>query len=320
MEEREKSADSLQEKEFNGPDVSLIEQYANQYDTDILFLNGMITAEFVKPAIILSRQIRRKNVLLILVTPGGDPNVAYRLARFLQKHFARFTLFVTGPCKSAGTLVALGAHELIFGDFGELGPLDIQMLKKDDPLSQESGVATLSSLRMLTDEALDWIERETRKIRALSGGSISVRTASELITNAVIGLYKPILAQLDPIHLGEMQRALRITEEYGRRLIEKGQNADIQALKKLIEEYPAHAFIIDEPEAKNLFKSVRTPNALEQLIILALGDLALMPTEREIVPYGHGLLFLNKEDSSLSINAQFDGKVKHQKDQQSENS
>ncbi len=35
----------------------------------------------------------------------------------------RVTLWVIGPCKSAGTLVAIGAHEIAFAPHGELGPL-----------------------------------------------------------------------------------------------------------------------------------------------------------------------------------------------------
>ncbi len=47
-----------------------------------------------------------------MVTEGGDADPAYRIARCLQDHYDRFSLFVSGYCKSAGTLVALGAHEL----------------------------------------------------------------------------------------------------------------------------------------------------------------------------------------------------------------
>jgi ClpP class serine protease len=41
---------------------------------------------------------------------------------------------VSGYCKSAGTLIALGANELAFGEHGELGPLDVQIAKRDEVL------------------------------------------------------------------------------------------------------------------------------------------------------------------------------------------
>ena len=169
-------------------------------------------------------------------------------------------------------------------------------------------MATLTALRLLTTETIDRIRQEVRKLRILSQGSLSIRTATELVTNVVVELYNPILAKLDPIQLGEMQRALKITEEYGHRLLEKGQNINAGALKKLIEEYPTHSFIIDEPEARQLFKWVRPPSMLERMIALSLGELA--HKEKMLLECENGLLYLNLEDASLSINEQFSGNAK----------
>lgn len=65
--------------------------------------------------------------------------------------YERFTLFVSGLCKSAGTLVAVGAHELIMSDYGELGPLDVQMPKQDAVWEMQSGLTVMSTLNTLTE-------------------------------------------------------------------------------------------------------------------------------------------------------------------------
>lgn len=104
---------------------------AEETDADVIHYNGLIDRPIDKELIdnCISRR-KRTNALVILVTFGGDPNVAYRIARCLQNNYRRFSLYVSGCCKSAGTLIALGAHELVVSDHGELGPLDVQLSKK----------------------------------------------------------------------------------------------------------------------------------------------------------------------------------------------
>lgn len=74
-------------------------------------------------------------MLFMLVTTGGDADAAYRLATTLQNHYETITCYVTGYCKSAGTLVAIGAHSLVMSDCGELGPVDVQLYKEDEILT-----------------------------------------------------------------------------------------------------------------------------------------------------------------------------------------
>jgi ClpP class serine protease len=110
-------------------------------DTDIVLFNSGIERVRDRHAIkVLTERKKRKNVLLLLVTEGGDPDAAYRIARCLQDRYKKFSVLVAGYCKSAGTLLALGANELIFSENGELGPLDVQMEKKDELWEQESGL------------------------------------------------------------------------------------------------------------------------------------------------------------------------------------
>ena len=123
---------------------------ADNSNADVIVYNGTIKRWFDRSFIDLVAQKRKRpNVILILVTTGGDADSAFRIARALQRNYERFTCFVSGFCKSAGTLIAVGAHELVVCDHGELGPLDIQLSKKDALWEQESGAVVDTALRVV---------------------------------------------------------------------------------------------------------------------------------------------------------------------------
>jgi hypothetical protein len=63
---------------------------------------------------------------LLLYTQGGDGETAVRLARSAQSRCREFTVIVPDIAKSAGTILALGAHHIVMGPVSDLGPIDPQ--------------------------------------------------------------------------------------------------------------------------------------------------------------------------------------------------
>jgi hypothetical protein len=209
---------------------------------------------------------------LVLSTPGGDPDAAFRIARALIHHYQKgFSLLVPDICKSAGTLVAVGATELIICDQGELGPLDVQLSKPDELVERTSGLDIMQGLNVLREEVLSSFRKYLLDVTY--GTRISVKTSADMAVKLVTALFSPIYSQIDPIRLGEIQRAISIANHYGDRLIEHGKNVKSSGLRKLIMGYPSHSFVIDRREAKSIFKIVRSPTDEEVLLI---GECVLM--------------------------------------------
>jgi membrane-bound ClpP family serine protease len=72
---------------------------------------------------------------LLLWTPGGDGEIAVRLTRAAQARCQNLTVIVPDQAKSAGTLLALGAHHILMGPTSDLGPVDPQFeIKPGSPL------------------------------------------------------------------------------------------------------------------------------------------------------------------------------------------
>lgn len=196
------------------------------------------------------------------VTAGGDPNKGYRIGRALGHYFpddVRF--FVPDVCKSAGTLIAMGSKELIISDRGELGPLDIQLAKKEELFEMSSGLDIIQALQVLQDTVKSSFRSFLFDLRV--GANLSTKIAAELASEMASNLVKPISSQIDPIKLGEHQRALRIATTYGNRLNQKFKNTKTGSIDRLATGYPTHSFIIDRKEAGELFANVRSPNDIE---------------------------------------------------------
>lgn len=63
----------------------------------------------------------------VLHTPGGLVLAAMQIARAIEAHKAKVTVYVPVYAMSGGTLIALAADEIVLGEFSVLGPIDPQM-------------------------------------------------------------------------------------------------------------------------------------------------------------------------------------------------
>lgn len=203
---------------------------------------------------------------------------------------------MSGYCKSAGTLVALGAHELVIADCGELGPLDVQMSKEDELGATRSGLTVLSALSTLQMKAYDAFEHFLLETKKRSLGLITTRTAIRVATDLAGSLFAPIYEHVDAMHVGEAGRSLEIAQKYGEILSQLSQNCRPGALEELTRSYPSHGFIIDRFQAQSLFNNVRRPRSDEIALADRLGLAARDPIRMQGI-----LSFLNSEsDASFS--------------------
>lgn len=198
---------------------------------------------------------------------------------------------MTGYCKSAGTLVATGASEIVIADCGELGPLDVQMSKEDELGETRSGLTVLSALSILHSKAFDAFEYFLLETKRRSAGTITTRTAIRVATDLAGKLLAPIYEHVDAMHVGEAGRSLEIAAAYGEILGVKGRNLRPETLERLTQEYPSHGFVIDRFQAEKLFLRVRPPRSTEAELANLLGDVALTPIDH---PQTY-LAFLNHE-------------------------
>ncbi len=251
--------------------VRIAEEFRAEQDTDIVVYSGEISTTFADHFVEeVMGSTDAKGVLLVLTTYGGSADGAYKIARSLQREYDSFRLAVRTTCKSAGTLIALGANELVLSPTAELGPLDVQLQRPDSLGERISGLTPLEAMTTLLRESFSTFEYYFLEVQERSLGSITATTAADIAVRMTTGLFRPLYSQLDPLRIGEYQRALSIAGEYGLRLANEGGNVSPGAIRRLLTAYPAHEFVIDFEEATTLFEVVSEPLPHEQLLFNAL--------------------------------------------------
>ncbi|WP_293178447.1 ATP-dependent Clp protease proteolytic subunit, partial [Oceanithermus sp.] len=89
---------------------------------------------------------------LVLHTPGGLVLAAEQIAEALKRHPAKVTVFVPHYAMSGGTLIALGADEIVMDENAVLGPVDPQLGNK--PAASIVKVLEMKDVKDIDDETL----------------------------------------------------------------------------------------------------------------------------------------------------------------------
>ena len=94
----------------------LIKAYQHNHDCNLVVVIDQIVPDTITLfAETLMELDTAKDLHLLLHTPDGDGEVAVRMARMAQEAGNRFVLLVPDTAKSAGTVLALAAHEIVMG-------------------------------------------------------------------------------------------------------------------------------------------------------------------------------------------------------------
>ena len=255
-----------------------------KYGNYVYFWSGHISDEsFIKLTQEVARFLGEEKpsvAYLVLTTYGGDAAAAYKSIRLLHEIFNKVVVIVTSVCKSAGTLMVLGATEIQMAVTAELGPLDVQIREQDELFSTKSGLTSDSAFHSLSEKSYQLFEKLMLSIKNKSGNSISFKLSAEIASQITCDLMKPIYEQLNPQIIGSDYRKLHTATQYGKRLAGISKNVEIGAIERLVSGYHDHGFVIDYKEASDLFNSVSHADNIFFSLPDKLKYLTIMPTNR----------------------------------------
>ncbi|OGG13559.1 hypothetical protein A2773_02830 [Candidatus Gottesmanbacteria bacterium RIFCSPHIGHO2_01_FULL_39_10] len=170
---------------------------------------------------------------LILHSNGGIADDAFKMCRLCRQHTdKKFSVLVPYKAKSAATLLALGADELVMGPASEIGPVDPMIF-----VNLQDGSKHLVPAHSIKD-GLDFFE-----------GRIKAEPKTALV-------YSQLLENLDLTVVGAYQRAIESSKQYAETLLGDGlmkgkPTKEVEEVaKSLSEKYKSHGFVIDRDLAR----------------------------------------------------------------------
>lgn len=189
----------------------------------------------------------------IINSPGGSADDAYRIIRSLRENFQTVNIIVPFWAKSAGTLLSLGASTIIMDEFGELGPLDVQILKEMDDrpdYESESALIDENSLNRIETRSLELYHKMFINLYTSDHIHINKNELSNQILDYLAKLYEPLLKQINPYKLGDKKRKLDIGIHYAKRILalynpELPKDKRESLIDYLVNGCPDHGYVID---------------------------------------------------------------------------
>jgi Serine dehydrogenase proteinase len=190
-------------------------------------------------------------VALLLESPGGYAQEAFKLSRILCRHAGSFMAVIPRYAKSAATLLALGAESIVMGADAEMGPLDAQLWDKERE-EHSSALDEVQALERLHTVALEQLD-ETMMVM-LMGSKKRTEVLLPIACGFVSEMMAPLLDKIDTVHYAKQSRVLKVAQDYAERLLtpHHGPARAHTIADRLVNKYPEHGFVIDRQEMSGL--------------------------------------------------------------------
>lgn len=232
---------------------------------DLLLINSPILYGFASQLreLLISRKNKSEDLKVIIKSPGGSPDEAYRAMKSLLSSYDSVVMIPLWA-KSAATLMALGATQVIMCDYSELGPIDTQVRKdsEDDiEASYDPAIVSQESLKLIMKIASqNFFDMYTKSVED-SHIRISRKQLAESLLNYNAKIISPILDKIDPYELGKMLRYTNMSFQCATKMI-LSQARDSETVEQLSElgSFLAfgctdHGIVIDYADVREFVKT-----------------------------------------------------------------
>lgn len=222
-------------------------------------------------------------ISLILYTRGGETLSAWSLANLLRTFCDQLEIIIPAKCHSAGTLLCLGADNLIMTKQATLGPIDPSVNTPLNP--QLPGGQLMAKVPVSVEDVTAFIEH-----------------AREALGNEPIAQVFDRLAQnVHPLVIGQTYRVRSQIRMLGERLLSshiESQGTRDKILNFLCSESGSHDYTINRREAReNLCLPIETPSwEFYDLIKTLYNDIA---KDLELsIPYDANSILGSKDEAN----------------------
>lgn len=179
-----------------------------------------------------------RQIDLFLYTRGGDVLTPWRLVHLIREYAARFCVLVPFRAYSAGTLLCLGADEIVMGKMGELGPIDPSVVNAFNPQDPNNPVARIP---VSIEDVYSYL--------ALASDKTGVRSEDQQVQSFTL-----LAERIHPLALGNVHRNYLLIRSLAKKLLSMHQQPLREGriehiVDSLTEKLYAHNYMIARLEA-----------------------------------------------------------------------
>lgn len=196
-------------------------------------------------------QTKIKKLDLLLQSPGGILEAAYKFFRICKDYSEEFNVIVPLSAKSAATTICLGAKEIVMTSISELGPVD--------PIIQHPQNPNIRIPARAIKEYMDLIGNPER-------ANITIDAELKATLNKTLDAYL----------IGSYEMALKNSKEIIEKILKENSDAGLneEQIKKIIieltEKHASHSYPIDRKELvelgfKNIIKAEENPAVIKAI-------------------------------------------------------
>lgn len=201
-----------------------------------------------------------EKVDLFLYTPGGITVAGWGLVHLIREFCEVFTVLVPYKAWSCGTLICLGADEIIMGRLGQLGPIDPSTNTLFNPPIPGLPPAPQNTLPMNVEDIISFVD--------LAKTEVGLREDSALVA-ALDNLSK--INPYAPLALGAAHRVRPQIVKLATGLLKLHMGEQSQEIDRIVnmlaKELGSHDYLIGPKEAREIgLKVTAAPLDLETLM------------------------------------------------------
>ena len=194
---------------------------------------------------------------VIVDSNGGSLDSAFRTMLFLRSFAEDIRVYVPRRAKSAATLLALGADEVIMSPFAELGPLDTQIRDPRNPTKNISTLDCYQSVDYVQKFGLDTLPKALTVLLRETDARIPLSEIVDFSTDFALREVTQMLGGINVLDFGGWGRTLKIGETYARVLQQRRRRPDRrekidEIANRLVYYYTHHPYVIDFEEARKV--------------------------------------------------------------------
>lgn len=187
-----------------------------------------------------------EKISLVLITNGGDTMTAWNLVNLIKSFCSNFEVIVPFNCFSAGTLICLGANNIVMTKQATLGPIDPSTNSPLNPVVPGTNLKVPVSVEFVNA----YIEMARREFQ--------IHDQAEMAK-----IMLKLTECIHPLALGQVYRSRNQIQMVARKLI-SSQNLDHETVEKIINflcsESGSHDYAIHRREAREeLGLNIETP-------------------------------------------------------------